>query len=288
MKYISNKKKYLTRQFIEQLGYTPNFDNPKTFSEKLNWLKLYYRNPLQTICANKVAARNYISHKVGSKYLIPLIGVYDNVDQIDFGALPNKIIIKSNNSSGKNIAVNSTKELDVKQTKIQLKKWLEPSSNLYYFSYEWPYKNIKSQIIIEKLLETKGDLIDFQLYCFNGEPRFVLTGSEKKSVAKVDFYSLDWKLLPISKKSPHNPNGVARPNNLGEMIKIARTLSQGFPFIRVDLYEVDDKIYTGELTFFPNAGMGVLKPIIWDTKFGEMLKLPQSPNFITKLIRSFT
>ena len=284
---FSNKNHFLKKQFIEQLGYIPNFDNPRTFDEKIQWLKLYYRNPLLSICADKFAVREFVKQKIGEKYLIPLIGAYDGVNAIKFSKLPNKFILKSNNSSGKNIICLDKSLLDTAETKKKLQEWLMPNSNLYSYSYEWAYRNIKPKIICEKFLDSKKSLIDYKFYCFNGQPKFIQVISERNISLKADYYDLKWKSLPIHSQSPRSIKGIKKPSHLNEMIQISQKLSSNFPYVRVDLYQVNNQVYFGELTFYPNAGMVGFKPSSWDRKIGDMLQLPKSPNIFLKTIYNF-
>lgn len=266
-------KKHISQQFFNILGRPPHLDNPKTFNEKLQWLKLYYHHPLQTICADKYKAREYVSNKVRSQYLIPLLGVYDNENQIDFDKLPSKFILKTNQGSGYNIVCHDKDKLDIVTTKNKLHTWLLPQSNHYFHAYEWGYKNIKPKIICEQLLEDKKDLIEYQFYCFHGQPKLLVVVSERKILAKVDYFNLNWQRLPIRKISPNSKNGVTKPADFDKMVNLAKRLAHDFPFVRVDMYYVNHKIYTGELTFFPNAGYGTFNPIMWDYKFGDLINL---------------
>jgi len=267
------KKKYIEQQFQTTVGYFPNIDHPQTFNEKIQWLKLYYHNPLLTKCADKYLVREYIIEKIGEEYLVPLLGVYDNENQINFDKLPNKFVLKLNNSSRHNIICQDKDNLDIIDTKTKLKKWLKPSSNLYYYSYEWAYRDIKPKIVCEKFLETKEDLKDYQFLCFHGKVEMLQVASERKTGVKVDFYDLNWKRLLLRKLSPNSENGVKKPYLFNQMIEIAEKLSQDFPLVRVDLYEVNKQIFTGELTFYPNAGMGKFNPISWDYKLGKLIDL---------------
>ena len=202
-----------------------------------------------------------------------MLGVYDNENQIDFDKLPNKFILKTNQGSGYNIVCHDKSKLDVNDTKNKLNLWLKPQSNHYFHAYEWSYKNIKPKIICEKLLEDKNDLKEYQFHCFHGQPKCIIVVSERKTEAKVDFYDLNWNRLPLRKKSSPSQKEINKPYCLTEMISIAKKLSNNFPFVRVDLYEVNKQIYTGELTFFPNAGFGTYNPISWDYKFGDLINL---------------
>ena len=268
-----DKKQYIINQFIQQMGYTPNIDNPKTFNEKMQWLKLYYQDPLMTKCADKYAVRNYVSKVIGEDYLIPLLGIYDNVGDIDFNSLPKEFVLKLNNGSGEIIICKDKSLLVIDDVKSRLDQWLKPETNHYYYSYEWCYKNIKSKIVCEKYLNSNEELLDYKFMCFHGEVKLLYTCSDRSRNLKVDFYDLEWNKLPFKRDYPNSNKVIEKPKNFGAMIKIAETLSQAFPFVRADLYEFENKVYFGELTFHPGNGMKRFEPIEWDYKLGEYLKL---------------
>ena len=168
------RENIIKKQFKEALGYELNLENPKTFNEKIQWLKLYYHNPLITKCADKFKVRDYIKEKIGEEYLIPLIGVWDKVEDIDFASLPEQFVLKVNWGSGMNIIVKDKSKLDIEDTKKKLKKWINPFSNHYYYSFEYSYKHIEPKIICEKYIEqVDGDLFDYKLTCFNSKVIYI-------------------------------------------------------------------------------------------------------------------
>jgi FkbM family methyltransferase len=267
-------KQNLIDQFIQQVGYTPDIDNPKTYNEKIQWLKLYYHDPLMTICTDKYAVREYVSKVIGEKYLVPLIGVYNNVKEIDFNSLPEEFVFKLNNGSGEIIICKDKRQLDLKAVKATLEKWLKPESNHYYYSYEWAYKNIKSKILCEKYLNAGKDLLDYKILCFNGKAKIINVCSERNAILKFDFFDLEWNKLPFIKVHPKSAENLKEPAGLKKMIKLAEKFSGDFPFVRVDFYEIENKIYFGELTFYPGNGMDPLEPAEWDYRLGSYLSLP--------------
>lgn len=262
-------------QFERMCGYKLNLDNPQTFNEKIQWLKLYYRNPLMTKCADKVGVREYIKEKIGEEYLVPIIGVYNSVDEIDFDTLPNKFVMKVNWGSGQNIIVTDKSKLDIKEAKEKLNNWMKLENNHYYNHFEWCYKNIQPKIVVEEFLDFESDLIDYKIMCYNGEPQNLFTCSERNAGLKVTFFDLNWKRLPFTRKYPSSSIDIKKPIFFDEMLQIARKLAEPFPFVRVDFYCVKNKLYIGEMTFFPGAGHEKFAPVEWDYKLGNMINLPK-------------
>lgn len=244
---IEEKKQIIAEQFYHQLGYHIDFDNPKTFNEKIQWLKLYYHNPLLTICADKYLVRDYIKEQIGEEYLIPLLGVWDSADEIDFDALPKQFVLKVNWGSGQNIIVKNKSKLDIKDAKKKLNKWMEPLSNHYYHGFEWCYKDIKPKIICEQYIEQENnDITDYKVLCFHGTPQNIFTCTERATGLKVDFFTMDWVHLPFERL--YHPCALkcpTKPQFLEKMGKLAHKLSKNFIFIRVDFYEIRGTLYIG-------------------------------------------
>ncbi len=270
----------LEKQFLRMAGYPLNLDNPKTFNEKIQWLKLYYHNPLMTKCADKVAVRDYIKEKIGAEYLIPIIGVYDNVDDIDWDVLPDKFVAKVNWGSGQNIICTDKSKLDIADAKQKLVQWTLPESNHYYDFLEWVYKDIPPKIIIEEYIEQlDSNIQDYRFFCFNGVVQQiwldVLSGSPDH---KRHIYDRNWNLLDIKVRWPSINKNIKKPENLDKMIRLAEILSHDFPHVRVDFYNIQGKIYFGELTFSSMNGTGIFEPFEWDRKLGTLLTLPDIKN----------
>ena len=263
----------LKYDFKNRIGYELNLDTPQTFNEKLQWLKAYYRDPFMTQCSDKVVVRKIISKKIGSQYLIDIFGIYANEQDIDFKVLPNKFVLKTNHASGQVIICQDKRTIDCNIIKRTLKMWL--SDNYFYDNGEWVYKDIKPQIICERFLE--GDIVDYKFMCFHGEPQMLFTCSERNKNLKVTFFDLDFKKLPFI-RTYQSAEYVQKPEKFEEMIRLARTLAQQFPFVRVDFYENKGQIYFGELTFFPGNGWEWFEPVEWDYKLGEMLDLSKLDN----------
>lgn len=276
-------KKHIRKQFVDSVGYEPNFDKPTTLNEKIQWLKLNYRDPLITKCSDKYSVREYVKEAVGEKYLIKLLGHFKSHKDIEFDKLPEKFVFKTSNGSGTNIVCNDKSSLDLTNTLKKLADWMKPESSHYFFSYEWGYKNVEPRIVCEEHIgEGKRDLKDYKFMCFNGKPEFLFVCNNRDSDLKLDYMSLDWERLPFSrhtyKRSAKIPN---KPKMFDEMLDVARKLSKPFHLVRVDLYESRGEIKFGELTFYPSNGTEAYHPREWDTKLGEMLKLPEkNTNFI--------
>lgn len=275
---LNDKKYFLQAQFEHNVGYPLNIDNPKTFNEKLQWLKLFYQNPLMTVCADKIAVRNYIKEQLGDEYLVPVLGIYNHPDEIDFSSLPDRFVLKVNWGSGQNIIVKDKSSLDIEKTKKQLAEWLKPTSNHYYHSFEWCYKDIKPGILCEKYIENADGLNDYKFLCYNGivKNMFIVQDRDKgKENMSVTFFDRNFQKLPVQRLYKSSDKEIVRPEKWDKMIEISEKLAKNFPFIRVDFYEIENTLKIGELTFFPGNGMEKFTPQEWDLKFGEMLKLPK-------------
>lgn len=267
-------KDHITQQFIEKVGYYPNIDNPQSFNEKIQWLKLYYRDPLLTKCTDKLLVRDYIKEKIEKRFLVPLIGVYDDVDQIDFEKFPNKFVLKTNNASGRNIICKDKNKLNIKEARFLLNNWLKPENSHYFYSYEWAYKDIRPKIICEKYIEQEnGELIDYKIYCFHGKPKFIRTFRNRYKQIKKNTYDLEWNPIAFSIDCENSPINTPKPKYLNEMIEVSKKLSKDFPLVRVDLYELKDSIYFGELTSYPASGLNPFIPSSADFEIGKLLNL---------------
>lgn len=276
---LDDKKYIIEHQFEQAVGYKPNIDNPRSFNEKMQWLKLYNEDPLLTKCADKYLVREYVKEKIGEEYLIPLLGVWDSPDEIDFDKLPNQFVLKVNWGSGQNIIVKDKAKLNIEETKAKLREWLKPHSNHYYFGFEWCYKNIQPKIIAEKYIEQiDGNLLDYKIFCNNGNPSFLFVGIDRHKDLKFNFYDLDFNLLPFKQHYDVSNKKIQKPECFQEMLNVAKKLSKDFLHARIDLFLIGNKIYFGEITFYHFNGMEPFEPVEWDYKLGEMLTLPTSQN----------
>ena len=270
-------RKYLEKKFLLKMGYKINLDNPKTFNEKLQWLKLYDRNPEYTKMVDKYDVKEYVSKIIGEEYIIPTIGVYEKFNNIDFDKLPNQFVMKCTHDSGGIIICKDKKKLDINLARKKINKSLR--NNYYYKHREWPYKNVKPRIIIEKYLDDgeNSQLNDYKIMCFVGKAKcsFVCSERDNKDLGlAVTFFDLNWKKMPFERHYRSSGKKIKKPENYNKMIKLSEKLSKNIPFVRVDWYEINGKLYFGELTFFPGAGFEEFTPEKWDFRLGEMLKLP--------------
>lgn len=268
---------YIERYFYLKTGYSLNLDSPKTFNEKLQWLKFNDRNPHYTEMVDKFAVKKYVASVIGEEYVIPTIAVFDNPDEIDYGLLPDRFVLKCTHDSGGIVICKDKASLDKTAATKKLKAgW---SRNYYRFSLEFPYKDVKPRIIAEEFLTNEGsDLCDFKVHCFNGVPKLVLVCKDRYSKGGLteDFFTEKWEHLDV--KRPTHPNStetILKPAQLDEMLYLSRQLAKGIPFVRVDWYISNDRLYFGELTFFPASGMTSFVPKSFDDLFGSWLELPE-------------
>ena len=274
-------KPYLRLAFQGVMGYPLNLKDPKTFNEKLQWLKLYDRRPEYTKMVDKYAVRKYIADTIGEECLIPLLGVWDDPDEIDFNALPDQFVLKCNHNSGIGLCICKDKsKLDIKKVKKEL--WRGLNQDYYLAGREWPYKNMPRKIIAEQCMvdESGYELKDYKFFCFNGEPKALFVATDRNKLneeVKFDFYDLEWNHLPFVNGHQNANRAIPKPASFDKMIKIALVLSKGIPQVRVDLYDINGHVYFGELTFSHFSGFVPFQPEEWDYTFGSWLELPQFP-----------
>ncbi|MGM9876377.1 MAG: ATP-grasp fold amidoligase family protein [Bacilli bacterium] len=255
---------YLKWRFKLIMGYKLDLDNPQTFNEKLQWLKLYDRDPKYTQMVDKYEVRKYIKEKIGEEYLIPLLGVYDKFEDIDFDKLPNQFVIKCNHDSGGLVICKDKSKLDIESARRKINSSLK--RNYYYSGREWPYKNVKPKIIIEKYMEDNIDkeLIDYKLYAFNGRVDYVMVCFDRfNGGTKFIYFDREWNIQKDFSNDgiKYGDNiSLRKPKNLDKMFNFASILSKRIPFVRVDFYEVNGKLYFGELTFYPSSGFDDTRP----------------------------
>ncbi|WP_306485354.1 ATP-grasp fold amidoligase family protein [Anaerococcus sp.] len=270
-------KVYIEKMFKSIMGHPLNLKNPKTFNEKLQWLKLYDRNPEYTIMVDKYKVRYYISEKIGEEYLIPLLGVWDNPNDINFDLLPNQFVLKCNHNSGRVYICKDKESFEIIKVKKELKKDLK--IDYYLPGREWPYKNVPRKIIAEKYItdETGSSLRDYKFYCFDGKAKVVGIYQDRYTDKETtgDFFDMDFNWLDFTFNMPNAKIKPSKPSHFEEMRKIAEILSEGIPHVRVDLYLSNDKIYFGELTFFDGSGFDKIEPLERDYKLGSWIKLPK-------------
>ena len=272
-----NYPKLLEKRYYELTGIHMDINNPVTYSQKIQWLKLYDPNPDRSMLTDKVAVREWIKEKIGEEYLIPIYGVYNSFDEIDFDTLPNQFVMKTNHSSGWNVVVKDKTKIDKKAVRKQFNKWMK-MDYAFWTEYEPHYSPIVPQIIIEKYMEdSSGNLTDYKFLCFDNKPKFVWVDFDRFVNHKRNVYSMDWELQPWSQFTYGNylpEGGVPVPKGFDEMKRIAGILCEGFIHVRVDLYNVDGKVYFGEMTFTNGSGFEQLHPAEYEKSIGELIKLP--------------
>ena len=270
-------KRYLEKLFFYRVGYHPNIDHPRSFNEKLQWLKLHDKKAEYTQMVDKAEAKKYVASIIGKGHIIQTIAIYDSVDDIIFEPLPQQFVMKCTHNSGGIVVCKDKSKLNRQKALKKLRNgW---NNNYFKLNKEYPYKDVPKRVILEEFISGSNnqDLIDYKIHCFNGKPKVILVCKDRYSPSGLteDFYDCEWNHLNISRpKHPNAKSTESRPQNLDEMLSIASKLSQNIPFVRVDLYNVDGKIYFGELTFFPASGMTAFVPKEWDYKLGEWLNLP--------------
>lgn len=279
---IKYPKMFSDKQFLEivyrhLMGSELNLDCPQTFNEKLQWLKLYDHNPKYTQMVDKYEAKKYVADIIGNEYIIPTLAVYNNTNEINLDALPNRFVLKCTHDSG-SVAICKDKRTFLKgEAFVMLERGLR--KNFFWENREWPYKNVKPRIIAEAYLEDNEtqELRDYKFFCFNGEVKalFIAEDRQENKETTFDFFDADFCHLDIRKG--HHPNANVppiKPLSFEEMKGMAEKLSRNIPHLRVDFYEVNGKIYFGELTFSSGSGFTPFEPNEWDLKFGQWLKLP--------------
>lgn len=249
-----------------------NFKNPSTFSEKINYLKLFKTQKTGSIFADKIEVKKFINEKFGDKYLIPTIATFDSVDEIDWEKLPKSFVIKATHSSGMNFICADKSLFDENEIKEKMRAWLKV--DYAKVGGEWQY-NLQPRLICEEYLENtkENSLLDYKFFCFNGEAKYVQVDIDRNKSHARNFYDLNWNLQDFYFVYPNSDTKVEKPAKFEEMVNVVNTLSDGLPFMRVDLYFYKDRIYFGEMTFHPEGGCGFFVPYEIDMKLGELIKL---------------
>ncbi len=269
---------YLKFCYRFRIGKKLNLDSPKTFNEKIQWLKINDRNPKYINMVDKFEAKSYVESIIGSEYIIPTYGVYDSFEEIDFEKLPKRFVIKCTHNSGGVVVVQDKEKIDKDKLAKKFKKML--NKNFFYVGREWPYKSIKPRIIVEENIQdvdSDEQINDYKIMCFNGNPKcsFVCSNRNSSEGLCVNFYDYNWNPLPFERHYPRNKNEIEKPSQYDKMIELSKKLSKGIPFVRVDFYQKGEQIYFGELTFYPGSGMEEFTPDEWDEKLGGWLNLPK-------------
>lgn len=257
------------------MGIELDLNNPKTFNEKIQWLKLYDRKPEYTTMVDKYEVKKYVASIIGDEYIIPTLGVWDKFEDIDFERLPDQFVLKCTHDSGGIVICQNKAKLSYKKAKEKINKCLK--RNYYWYMREWPYKNVKPRILAEKYMcdESEGELQDYKLMCFAGKVKctFVCSDRFSDSGLKVTFYDNNWEMMPFERHYPRSNKPIAKPKCYDKMVELAEKLSKSIPFVRVDFYEIQGKLYFGELTFFPGSGLEEFTPSSWDKVLGDWIQI---------------
>ena len=276
---LLSDKQYLSMMFRYRMGYNLDWEHPKTFSEKLQWLKIYDRNPLYTKLVDKYEVKDYVSHLIGKEYVTKTLGIWKTPEEVDFSLLPQRFVLKTTHGGGNSgvIICKDKDSLDQEETRHNLVRSMH--QNLYRDSREWPYKNVKRRIIAEEYLEDQetGELRDYKFFCFDGKVKalFVATERQARKEPFFNFFDRDYMILDLKQGHPRAAIPPQKPAMFEEMVNLAEELSKNMPHVRVDLYQVNGQIYFGEFTFYHFGGMVHFEPELWDKCFGDWLVLPE-------------
>ena len=270
---IPDDKTYLKINFRLKVGRKLDLKQPIFYNDKLQWLKLYNRKPEYTVMVDKHQVKELVAKRIGEEYLIPTLGLWNKFDDIDFSTLPNQFVLKCTHDSGGLVICKDKSKLNINEVKKKINSCMK--MDFYYEGREWPYKNVKPRIIAEKFMvdESGTELKDYKFFCFNGVAKMLYVATDRPFNTHFDFFDLNFKHLPIHQSHSWADKEIVKPKNFEEMIKIAEKLSQGYPHVRVDLYNINGKIYFGEYTFFHESGLSRIEPIEWDKKIGDWLDL---------------
>ncbi len=267
-------KIYLSLKYYSKFGKSLNFNHPQGFNAKLNWLKLNDFRPELVKMVDKVEVKDYVAGIIGEEYIIPTLAIYNSAEEIDFDALPNQFVLKCTHDSGGIVICNDKSKLNKEEVREKMRKGL--LRKYFVYSREYPYKAVTPRIIAERYMadESGWQLKDYKIFCFHGEPQFIEVDYDRYVGHKLNVYDLNWNFVDFYMTSPNDKDvHIERPAKLEEMLDIARKLSKGLKFVRVDLYSISEKIYFGELTHYPGSGFIDFHPAEYDLKLGEMLNI---------------
>lgn len=272
-----NDRTFIKWEYFSGMRKFPNLDNPITFNEKLQWLKLNDIHPEYSRIVDKAEAKEYVKETLGDgseQYIIPTLGVWNSFDEINFDQLPNQFVLKTTHDSGGVAVVKDKSTMNLTEVRKKIERSM--NNNFFYEHREYPYKNIKPRIIAEKYMvdESGTELKDYKFFCFDGEPKMLFVATDRPFDTRFDFFDTEWNHLPFKQGHPLATKEIKKPVGFDKMLDLSRRLSKGFPHVRVDLYDINGQIYFGELTFFHFSGNVPFEPEEWDYKVGEWLKLP--------------
>ncbi len=274
-----NDKIYLKLIYRLYMGRKLDLKNPKTFSEKIQWLKLYDRRPEYTIMVDKYTVKQYVAERIGEEYIIPTIGVWESPEKIDWDSLPQKFVLKTTHGGGGGGVIVCKNKSSINREKVVRRLKKQMRTNIYGTLREWPYRNVKPRIIAEELIEsrqTPKDLPDYKFFCFNGKAKYCQVISNRSGVMSIDFFDMEWNHQPFHEPKiyPFAADLPTKPQNFEKMESAANMLAKGKDFVRVDFYDIGEFFYFGEITFYPSTGMGGFDPDDYDLILGKMIELP--------------
>lgn len=271
---VMSDQAFIKLYYRLRMGRRLNLSNPRTYNEKLQWLKLNYRRPEMVQVVDNFAVREYVASTVGPEILIPVHGVYDSPDEIEPDSLPDAFVLKPTHGSGWVMICRDKSQFDWGHAKARLKSWQK--RNYYYHAREWAYKQVRPRIVCEELLIGTGGEVppDYKVFCFGGTPKFIQVDLGRFSDHRRNYYDPSWTPIGVEVLYPRSETEVPRPAALDEMLRLASKLAEPFPFCRVDLYSVGSRIYFGELTFIPDNGVAPIRPQEFDREWGELITLP--------------
>jgi hypothetical protein len=275
LKWMSSET-FLKKAFRYSMGRELNLENPVTYTEKLQWLKLYDHRPEYTRMVDKYGVKQYVAERLGEEHVIPVLGVWERAEDIDFDALPQRFVLKTTHDSGSYVVCKDKSKLDIPAARARMAKFLK--RKYYDCNREWPYKNVKPRIIAEQYMEDSrsGELRDYKFFTFGGVPKvlYIAQGRGRGEPTVADFFDMEFNHLPFTIDHDMAQVPPEKPENFELMQELAAKLSEGTPQLRVDFYEVDGKVYFGEMTFFHCSGTDAFHPESWDRKFGDWVVLP--------------
>lgn len=267
---------YLKLLYYFKMGQVLHLDNPRKFTEKIQWLKLHNRKPEYTMMVDKIAVKEYVSKLIGNEVVIPMLKEYESVDCIKVDELPEQFVLKTNHSGGNTgvVICKDKNRFDIDKAKVKLRESLKGSAFDVYL--EWPYKDVVRKVFAEQYMEDEtGNLMDYKFMCFNGEPKFVHICPDRNSGGPIhfDYYDMNWMKLPFTIEHPNSTIVIPRPKSFDKMMEYAKVLSADIPLARIDFYEIGGKPYFGEITFYPYSGMERFDKEEWNVKLGEWIRI---------------
>lgn len=275
--YVRNDEAYLRWYYFFCMKKRLNLTSPTTYNEKINWLKLYNRNPFYTTLVDKLKVKDVVAQKIGDEHVIKTLGVWKHAEDIDWDKLPDRFVLKTTQGGG-NVGIMICRDkssFDKSKAVANMNAALK--QNLYYSSREWPYKDVEPMIFAEEYMEDEhGELRDYKFFCFNGKCKMLFVATERQTREEpfFNFFDENYNPLPFKQEHPVNPVIPEKPEGFDEMKRIAEELSKGLPHVRMDLYVINGKVYFGEYTFYHFGGAMPFEPAEWDYKIGEWLQLP--------------